>query len=81
MDVAASEHFFIMVGRILDDARLGRLSVRLELADGRTIEGVPDDWASGGSQELDDTGYDRRVAVAGAQLDLESVRQASIIHP
>jgi hypothetical protein len=82
MSLVEAEHFFIMVGRLLDDARLGRLEVRLVMRDGTALDGVPDEWASrADGEELDDTGYVREVAIGGVRVDLAEVRQATVVHP
>jgi hypothetical protein len=77
------DHFFVMVGQVLDDARIGGVVVRLTLTDGTVIEGVPSEPVADASQgdEIDDTGYGRWIEVAGARIDLVTVRQATIVHP
>jgi hypothetical protein len=76
-----SSHFYATVGQLLDHAALGRLRVRLELADGGVADGVPfgaPDYEDGA---LDDTGYPRRARVDGQVVALDSVRHATIFHP
>jgi hypothetical protein len=77
------EHFFVMLGELLDAARIGGVPVRLTLSDGRVIEGIPSarmDDASG-AEELDDTGYARRIRLAGERVDLTEVCEAAIVRP
>lgn len=77
------EHFFVMVGQLLDDAMIGAVLVRLTLSDGRVVEGVPVEPASAASRsdELDDTGYVRWIDIGGVRVELAAVRQAAIVHP
>ena len=60
-----SAHFYVTIGQPLDQAAVGRLRVRLELADAGVVEGVP--FGSGGIEgpELDDSGYPRAMLVEG----------------
>jgi len=76
------EHFFVMVGQLLDSAMIGGLVVRLTLTDGRVVEGVPVSPASDGPQldELNGTGYARSIDLAGTDVDLAAVRQATIVY-
>ena len=76
-----TSHFYVTVGQLLDQAALGQLRVRLELADGDAAEGVPFGSGDGEAAELDDTGYPRRVRVDGQVVPLERVRHATIFHP
>jgi hypothetical protein len=77
------DHFFVMVGQILDSAMIGSVLVRLTLADGGVVEGVPSAPASdiSGAEEIDDSGYARYVSIAGSVIDLTDVRQVTIMHP
>ena len=77
------DHFFVMVGQVLDDARIGRVLVRLTLTGGAVVEGVPSEPVAGASDgdEIDDSGYGRWVTLAGTEVDLTAVRQATILHP
>src|SRR4051812_27553985 len=81
--VDSVDHFFVMVGQVLDDARIGGVVVRLTLHDGAVVEGVPSEPVADASRgdEIDDTGYGHRIEVAGASVDLATVRQATIVHP
>jgi hypothetical protein len=77
------DHFFVMVGQILDNALIGGVVVRLTLSDGGVVEGVPgapasDLWAV---DEIDDTGYRRWIRLEGRTVDLSDVRQATIVYP
>src|SRR4051794_27279255 len=55
MDTTA-EHFFVMVGQLIDDALIGRIPLVVALAGGDVIEGVPTQPASpaSGDDELND---------------------------
>jgi hypothetical protein len=76
------DHFFVMVGQVLDSALLGGVLVRLTLSDGGVVEGIPVAPASDmPGEELDDSGYVRWIHLAGTRVDLADVRQATIVHP
>jgi hypothetical protein len=77
------DHFFVMVGQILDEARIGGLIVRLTFGDGGVVEGVPAAPASsdGAGEEIDDTGYRRWISVDGRTLDMTDVCEAAIVRP
>jgi len=81
MDERLSQ-FFIAVGRMCGDAGLGRLTVRLTLADGRVVTGVPDPLReTEGAAELDAIGYVDAVTVGGAEVALSAVVEASVTRP
>jgi hypothetical protein len=77
------DHFFVMVGQLLDDAMIGGLEVRLTLTDGSVVEGVPVTPASdpASTDELDGTGYPHSIDLAGTRVELDAVRQAMISYP
>jgi hypothetical protein len=77
------DHFFVMVGLMLDNAMIGGVLVRLTLSDGGVVEGVPGVPASdvSASDELNESGYARWITLAGRTVDLGDVRQATIVHP
>jgi hypothetical protein len=77
------EHFFVMVGQLLDSAMIGGLVVRLTLTNGRVVEGVPVTPAADRARvdELDGTGYPRFIDLAGTDVDLAAVRQATVLSP
>jgi hypothetical protein len=77
------DHFFVMVGQVLDSALIGGVVVRLTLSDGGVVEGVPGAPASDvpAGEELDDSGYMRWISLSGTSVDLADVRQATIVHP
>ena len=79
----ATDHFFVMMGQVLDSALIGGVMVRLTLSDGGAVEGVPVVPASDVSpgEELDDSGYRRWVHLGGTHVDLADVRQAAIFCP
>jgi hypothetical protein len=77
------DHYFVMVGQTLDNARIGGVLVRLTLSEGGVVEGVPVAPLSGvwPAEEVDDTGYGRWISLGGTTVDLADVRQATIVHP
>jgi len=81
--VETSEHFFAMVGQLIDSARIGSIAVILDVAGGDVIQGVPSEPASSVRpvEELADIGYARRVELAGVAVDLADVRRATVVHP
>jgi hypothetical protein len=75
-------HFFVTVGRLCADARIGGLSVRLTLGSGEQIVGVPDPpRETEASDELDTTGYADEVTVDGATVRLSDVVDATLRRP
>ena len=80
LDIA--DHYFVMVGQLLDNALIGGVLVRLTLRDGVVVQGVPHMPAAAASvQELDDTGYPRWVTLGGRTVDMTEVREATIVFP
>ena len=77
------EHFFVMLGHLLDGALIGGVFVRLTLSDGSVVEGIPLAPATDatGDDELDDSGVVRCIELSSASVDLAHVRQAAIVHP
>jgi hypothetical protein len=77
------DHYFVMVGQLLDNAMIGGVRVRLTLSDGVVVEGVPGAPASDPSaaDELDDSGYTRWIGLDGTRIDLTDVREAAIVRP
>jgi hypothetical protein len=81
MDDRVSQ-FFLSVGRMCGDARTGGLTVRLHLASGEEIAGVPDPPPeTEGPQELDTIGYADAVRVGGVVVALSDVVEATVAHP
>jgi hypothetical protein len=75
-------HFFVSVGSLCADARLGGLVVRLTLASGEEVVGVPaPPGETEGADELDGTGYADALAVDGVAVALSDVVEASVAHP
>jgi hypothetical protein len=75
-------HFFISVGRLCGDARVGDLVVRLTLASGQEIVGVPaPPRETDGADQLDGTGYADALTVDGVAVSLSEVVEASVAHP
>lgn len=77
------DHFFVMVGQLLDNAMIGGVLVRLTLIDGGVVEGIPAGPASDSRRrdELDDSGYVRWIDIEGRRVDLADVREATIVRP
>ena len=74
--------FFVTVGRLCDEARTGALSVRLRLADGDEILGVPEPLPKAQQgEQLDETGYADEVTVGGVSVDLSDVVEATVMRP
>ena len=78
-----TDHFFVMVGQVLDNALTGGVRVRLTLRGGDVVEGVPAESASDvpPGEELDDSGYVRWLHLGETRVDLAEVRQATFFHP
>jgi hypothetical protein len=74
--------FFVSVGKLCADARLGRLTVRLRVQDGHEWVGVPEPPPDTESDdELDQTGYGDVVWVGGVDVRLSDVVEASVRRP
>jgi hypothetical protein len=74
--------FFLSVGRMCADARIAELTVRLTLASGEEIAGVPEPPPeTEGEEELDGIGYADCVTVDGIAVVLSDVVEASVGHP
>jgi hypothetical protein len=75
-------HFFVIVATLCGDARLGRLTLRLKLANGEEIAGVAEPVReTEGLDELGGIGYADAVTVDGVAVALSDVIEASIAHP
>ena len=83
MHLDATDHFFVMVGQVLDSALTGGVRVQLTLRGGDVVDGVPIQPASDvpPGEELDDSGYVRWLRLGETRVDLAEVRQASFFHP
>jgi hypothetical protein len=78
------DHFFVMVGQLIDNARIGGIALIFDLSGGEVVKGVPSQGASTQSpddNELDHTGYARRVELDGIGVDLADVRRATVVYP
>jgi hypothetical protein len=74
--------FFLSVGRLCADARIGRLSVRLTLVGGEDMVGIPEPPAeTEGHGELDTIGYADALTVDGVAVALSDVVEATLVHP
>ena len=81
MDERLSQ-YFLAVGRMCGDAGLGQLTVRLTLAEGRVVTGVPAALRDAeGAAELDAIGYADAVTVGGIEVALSAVVEASLTRP
>jgi len=81
MDERASQ-FFLSVGRLCADARIAGLTVRLKLASGDEIAGIPEPPPeTEGEGELDTIGYADAVTVDTTVVALSDVVEASVTHP
>lgn len=81
MDERAAQ-FFLSVGRLCADARIGGLTVRLRLAGGDEMVGVPEPPPqTEGPEEMDSTGYADSVSVDGIAVALSEVVEATVSHP
>jgi len=75
-------HFFVSVGRLCGDARVGGLVVRLRLLSGEEVVGVPaPPRETEGADELDATGYADALTVDGVPVPLSDVVEAAVAHP
>jgi hypothetical protein len=71
--------FVISVGRLCADASVGELTVRLSLASGDHVVGVPEPPPeTEGAGELDSTGYRDAVTVDGRTVALSDIVGACI---
>ena len=75
--------FVTMIGTCIDAARLGDVSIRLELDDGTAVEGVPSAPATAdfSSRELDHTGVKPVLAVDGTLVPAERVHSFRATRP
>jgi len=81
MDERAAQ-FFLSVGRLCADARIGGMTVRLRLAGGDEIVGIPQPPPeTEGPDEMDGTGYADSVSVDGVAVSLSDVVEATVSHP
>jgi hypothetical protein len=78
------DHFYVMAGKVWDDARVGEIRLRLLFTDGRTLEGVPSSVAAAigvPSDALDESGYMRHVQLEDQLVDLVDVQEMTIVRP
>jgi hypothetical protein len=74
--------FFVSVGKLCADARIGRLTVCLRVQDGHEWVGVPEPPPeTEADDELDSTGYRDVVSIDGVDVRLSDVLEASIRRP
>jgi hypothetical protein len=81
MDERAAQ-FFLSVGRLCADARIGGLTVRLTLAGGNEVAGIPQPPPeTEGADQLDHIGYADSVSIDGVVVTLSEVVEALVMHP
>jgi|tagenome__1003787_1003787.scaffolds.fasta_scaffold19529979_2 hypothetical protein len=74
--------FFVSVGKLCADARVGQLTVCLRVQDGHEWVGVPEPPPeTEADDELDSTGYRDVVSIGGVDVRLSDVVEASIRRP
>jgi hypothetical protein len=74
--------FFVSVGKLCADARLGRLTVCLKAQNGHEWIGVPEPPPETEAEdELDQTGYRDVVSIGGVDVRLSDIVEASIRRP
>jgi hypothetical protein len=77
----SGRHYLVIVGQLLDQAATGGLRIRLELADGRVVEGVPPFSGEFDEPLSEETGAPVAVNVEGVRIELGLVRRATILYP
>lgn len=79
----AQAQFFVMLGSLVDDARLAHFALELTLNDGKIVFGVPESPASPAQagNAIDDTGYRREVVLDGVTVHMPDVRAVSLARP
>lgn len=76
------EHFIANLGEACEAARLARLTVELELGDGRLIVGVPRSSPLGpNDQEIDHTGINPYIEIDNELVMLERVVSYRVFRP
>ena len=81
MDETAAQ-FFVSVGRLCTEASMAKLTVRVRLAGGAELEGVPRvPVHTEGVREFDHTGYADELCVAGVLVALSDVVAVTLRHP
>ena len=77
------EHYLAMLGSCWENARLGRLEMRLELDDGDVVSGAPEDHALTDDEafSLDSTGVAPLVLLDGRIVDPLTVQCYSVVRP
>lgn len=74
--------FYVMVGAICDQARLGQIAVRFALDDGSVVEGIPASPSPAPADaELDQTGYRCDISVGTTPIHLPAVREVAFARP
>jgi hypothetical protein len=74
--------FFVTVGKLCADARLGGFTMCLRVTDGADLLGVPEPPPeTEGSDQLDTTGYADAVRIGGVEVRLSDIVEASVRRP
>ena len=74
-------HFLATVGELVDAARIGRLTICVELADGRRVEGTPGPQGRDDGGQLDHTGQPEIIHLGGTPVPLGDIRRATLLAP
>ena len=76
-------HYIVMLGSCFDGARLGGMSIRLELEDGTVVEGVPSATPVGDGREVevDHTGMSPYLEIDRQLVAIANVRQYCVARP
>ncbi|MBA2347937.1 MAG: hypothetical protein H0V81_06535 [Solirubrobacterales bacterium] len=77
-------HFFSVLGGAVEAARIGGLCVRVELEDGTTVEGVPEDspLAEGKNvTEIDHSGVRADLVLGDTLVMVSRIRRFAVDRP
>lgn len=72
-------HYIVMLGSCCDGARMGGMSVRVELEDGTVVEGVPTAAPDGDAR--DGTGLDPYLVIDHVRVRATDVRSYCVGRP
>jgi hypothetical protein len=74
--------FVVSIGTLCADAHVAQLPVRLSLATGDCVAGVPEaPQPTEGPEQVDDTGFADAITIEGVAVQLSDVVEASIRRP
>lgn len=76
-------HYIVMLGSCCDGARLGGMSIRVELEDGTVVEGVPTATPVGDARDrqLDHTGMNPYLQIDRTLVKVADVRSYCVQRP